>query len=150
MSHDAGAKRKSGFDGRPCVVMKRAMAKNFKLKPHQIKEVAVGWGLCVATDAITVEGRRVGYMYRETANNPKDSGWRFLAGNESDAYLADNKNLEVYFTNTIANFDPAIIPLLPSPEGSAFELGQDGKLHAVTPRPGSAAEKLGQQPGVQF
>ncbi|MDX2274629.1 MAG: DUF2185 domain-containing protein [Hyphomonadaceae bacterium] len=115
------------------------MAKNFKLKPDQIKDLAKGWGACIATDAITVHGLRVGYMYREEPHNPKDSGWRFLAGNESDAYLADSKNLDVYFTNTIANYDPEIIPLLSAPEGSAFERGKDGKLRAVSPRPGSLA-----------
>lgn len=120
-------------------MIQSGMAKNFKLKPNQIKDLAKGWGACVATDAITVDGLKVGYMYRDMPHNDKDSGWRFLAGNESDEYLANTKNLEVYFTNTIANYDPDIIPLLSAPEGSAFQRGKDGKLHAVTPRPGSAA-----------
>lgn len=125
------------------------MAKKiFRLQPDQIKDLAKGWGLCVATDAITVEGRKVGYMYRDTPREPRDSGWRFLAGHETDEYLANIQNLEIYFTNTIANFDPDIIPLLPSPEGSAFERGKDGKLRAVTPRPGSPAALV--NPSVNF
>ena len=42
-----------------------------------------GW---YASDRITKEGFKVGYMYREQPDEGRpDSGWRFLAGNEDDA-----------------------------------------------------------------
>ena len=43
---------------------------------------------CIVSDRITKEGFKVGYMYREAPDedNP-DSGWRFLAGNEDEAYM---------------------------------------------------------------
>lgn len=44
-----------------------------------------------------------------------------MAGTESDAYMNDPQNHEIYDVNTIANYDPDIIPLLGAPIGSAFE-----------------------------
>src|SRR5439155_10155099 len=80
-----------------------------------------GRGGCFATDAITVQGRKVGYMYREKPDFEHDSGWRFFSGTESQAELDDPAHTDVYDVNTVANYDPAIIPLLNSPVGSAFE-----------------------------
>jgi hypothetical protein len=95
--------------------------KNFKLKPGQIEPLVSDRSGCLATDLITVEGMRVGFMYREEPSEPVDSGWRFLAGVEDQQYMDDPENHGVYSLNTIANYDREIIPLLESPVGSAFE-----------------------------
>jgi hypothetical protein len=87
--------------------------------------LAPGRGSCYATDAITVEGEKVGFMYREQPDDPIDSGWRFFAGTESQQYLDDPKNLAIYDVNTIANYDPEIILLLDAAIGSAFERRSD-------------------------
>jgi hypothetical protein len=97
------------------------MKKTFRLRADQIQSLACGYGACIASDMITVEGRRVGFMYRETADDAVDSGWRFLSGHESQEYLDDAHNHAVYDINTIANYDPEIIPFLDSAIGSAFE-----------------------------
>ena len=60
-------------------------------------------------------------MYREEPDNEHDSGWRFLAGDESDDYCGDSRHFELYDVNTIANYDPAIIPYLHAAAGSQFE-----------------------------
>ncbi len=60
-------------------------------------------------------------MYREPPDLPEDSGWRFFSGSESQADLADPAHTGIYDVNTIANYDPEIIPLLEAPIGSAFE-----------------------------
>ena len=95
--------------------------KKFRLRADQIKPLAPAHGACYATDAITVEGHAVGYMYREQPDNDSDSGWRFLAGTESQEYMDNANNISIYDVNTIANYDPTIIPLLTAPVGSAFE-----------------------------
>lgn len=95
--------------------------KQFKIAGVDIKPLAEGHGGCFATDMITVEGQKVGYMYREKPDFPEDSGWRFFSGKESDEYLEDVNHTTIYDVNTIANYDPGIIPLLDSPVGSAFE-----------------------------
>jgi hypothetical protein len=94
--------------------------KHFKLSAEQIKPLAMGRGGAIASDKITVEGRLVGYMYRTRPHNEQDSGWAFLAGDETDNYMNEPKNHGIYDVNTIANYDPEIIPLLDAPEGSAF------------------------------
>ncbi|UHQ19356.1 DUF2185 domain-containing protein [Lysobacter sp. KIS68-7] len=96
------------------------MAK-YKLSKDDIKPLAEGYGGCIATDKITVEGHPVRFMYRETPDNDVDSGWRFMSGLESDEYMDTPPNHDVYDINTIANYDPTIIPFLDAPEGSAFE-----------------------------
>lgn len=97
------------------------MAKKFKISKDQIHELVVGYGYCFASDKITVDGNQVGFMYRETPDNPDDSGWRFLSGTEDDDYMNEIGNHALYSVNTIANYDQSIIPLLDSEIGSVFE-----------------------------
>lgn len=97
-----------------------ALGKDYALSAHQIRPVATGHGACFATDEITVKARRIGYAYREAPDDSADSGWRFTAGDESDAYMDDPANHGVYDVNTIANYDPGIIPILNSEIGVAF------------------------------
>ena len=98
------------------------MSKNFKLSPEDIEPIAVGHGACLATDRITVDGLPVRFMYREeNPNQAEDGGWRFFSGTEDDAYMSDVSNHGVYDVNTIANYDPSIVPFLNSPYGSVFE-----------------------------
>lgn len=96
------------------------MEKKFKLSASDIRELVPGMGYCIATDMITVEGKRVGYLYREEPDKKDDSGWRFFSGDESQEYVDEPDNMAIYAVNTIANYDPDIIPLLGSPSGAAF------------------------------
>lgn len=98
-----------------------AMAKKFRIKAEDIKLLATGRGSCFATDMITVRGKPVGFMYREEPDNEVDSGWRFMCGLEDQAYMDDPDNLAAYDVNTVANYDPTIIPFLDAPAGSVFE-----------------------------
>ena len=60
--------------------------KEFKLKENEIKELTTVKGGCIASDRITVDGQKVGYMYRENPTTEADSGWRFFSGDENDEY----------------------------------------------------------------
>lgn len=99
--------------------------KIFFLSADQIAPVALGLGGCLATDRIVVDGAPVGYMVRERSIAPEDSGWRFFAGDESDAYMAINDHHDVYDVNTIINYDPAILPYIDAEVGSAFDRDDD-------------------------
>ena len=70
-------------------------------------------------------------MYREEPDTEFDSGWRFLSGLETDAYVNDLGNVGLHDVNTIANYDPDVIPLLDAPPGSAFERDDDGQFLQV-------------------
>jgi hypothetical protein len=97
------------------------MGKAFKLPADAIQPLVHDAGACYATDMITVDGLPVRWMYREKPDNPWDSGWRFMSGLESDEYMDQPSNFEIYDVNTIANYDPSIIPFLDADVGSAFE-----------------------------
>jgi hypothetical protein len=95
--------------------------KRFALAPSDIRQLAPGRGSCLATDRITVDGKPVGFMYRDPPKDDVDSGWTFLSGDETQEYLDDPANLGIYDVNTIANYDPAIINYLGAQALSAFE-----------------------------
>lgn len=94
--------------------------KNFRIRGEDIKRLVDHDGGCIATDRITVDGDPVGYMYREPPCDEADTGWRFMAGDESEEYMDDPENHGVYSVNTIANYDGEIMPFLRAPIGSAF------------------------------
>jgi hypothetical protein len=95
--------------------------KRFKLQKEDIKQIIPPMGACFASDHITVDGMSIHFMYREEPDFEVDSGWRFLSGRESQAYIDDPANLAIYDVNTIANYDPAIIPYLQYPVGTHLE-----------------------------
>jgi len=107
---------------------KGVMNKKFKLAAGEIRDIAIGYGGCIATDMITVEGNKVSYFYREEPHFPQDSGWCFMAGLESQEYMDNAKNHAIYDVNTIANYDPEIIPFLKAPVGSSFERNSEGRI----------------------
>jgi hypothetical protein len=112
--------------------MKRKLA----LDCDQLKRLTTDRGGCIATDMITVEGKKVGYMARDTPIDHVDSGWQFLSGKESRAYISNKDNSAVYDVNTIANYDPDIVPYLDAPFGSSFERrGKKGRFVQVTGKP---------------
>jgi hypothetical protein len=96
-------------------------AKRFHILAAEIQPLATGYGGCIASDRITVDGVRVGFMYREAPQNQLDSGWAFAAGDETPEYMDDADKHAIYDVNTIANYDRDIITLLGAPTGSAFE-----------------------------
>lgn len=97
------------------------MSKKLHLSPDQLKPLAAGLGTCIATDKIAVQGLPVRFMYREAPVNATDTGWRFLSGLESDAYMENANNQGAYDVNLIANIDPSVIPHLQAEIGAAFE-----------------------------
>ena len=98
-----------------------ARERKFKLPAEQIKELVEPMGGCFATDHITVDGLPVGFMEREAPGFDPDSGWRFYSGVETEDYANNPDNTTIYDVNTIANYDPAIIPYLDSPVGTELK-----------------------------
>ena len=108
--------------------------RDYHVKAENVKNLLPGWegaDGCIATNRITVEGCKVGYCYREKPDGGWDSGWRFTAGDESEAYMDDPNNAGIYKLNTICNDDPAIIPLLNTPAPCAFERDENGVFQQI-------------------
>lgn len=98
------------------------MSKNiFRIKPEDIKDLIPSMGYCLCSDKITIDGMQVGFMYRVEPDEESDSGWRFLSGTESQEYVDNYRNMMVFEVNTIANYDPTIIPYLNQDVGKEFE-----------------------------
>ena len=95
--------------------------KKYHFKADQIKQLIPEMGGCIATDRITVDGELVYFMYRAEPHNDLDSGWQFFSGTEDQDYLDNTDNSAIYSVNTIANYDPAIIPYLDLPYGIELE-----------------------------
>ena len=93
----------------------------FQLEGKNIQQIIPNMGYCFATKKITMEGMKIGYMYREVPDDYSDSGWRFFSGTENQDYVNDPSNIQIYDVNTIVNYDKAIIPYLHSQIGSEYE-----------------------------
>ncbi|MDR0390273.1 MAG: DUF2185 domain-containing protein [Planctomycetaceae bacterium] len=94
--------------------------KKYRFTEDQIKPLALNFGSCYASDMITVESFKVGFLYRQEPEFEGDSGWRFLTGFETDQYMDNNNNFAKFDVNWIVNCDPEILPYLDKPVGSAF------------------------------
>lgn len=67
---------------------------------------------------VSEDGWKVGYMCREEAMNENDSGWQFLAGNEDDKYLNNNKNCLLVHVQDVYQLDPDIWNYIDNPVGA--------------------------------
>ena len=97
------------------------MEKQFLLKKEDIKQLIKLGFSCIASDRITVDGKKIGYMYKENPTSEFDTGWRFFAGDEDEQYTDNPNNFEIYELNTICNYDQNIIPYLLKPVGTKLE-----------------------------
>lgn len=93
--------------------------KNFKIT--EFDDLIESGKTCLVTNKITIDGMKVGFMYREEPDDEDDSGWRFLSGTEDDEYMDDPENMMMVDLNVVANYDKAIIPILKKPVGSEWE-----------------------------
>lgn len=84
---------------------------------------------CFISDRITVDGMKIGYMYREEGDDEyPDSGWRFMAGDEDQEYMDNSDNIGVYHLNTACNLDMDIIPFLTQPPYVAYIRDENGRF----------------------
>jgi hypothetical protein len=89
-------------------------------------ESSTATGRCLATDKIVADGQPVRFMYREEPMFAGDSGWRFLAGTETDAYMEDPRHQRAHDLTVVLRLDPTVAPLLDAPVGAAFQKPQPG------------------------
>ncbi len=104
---------------------------NFIIPPEEIKDLIKPMGFCLVSNKITVDGEKVGFMYREKPEDKNDSGWRFLSGTETQDYVDNPHTSKIMDTNTVANYDKAIIPYLSLPYGTELERLSDSDEFVV-------------------
>lgn len=77
--------------------------------------------LALVSKKIVEEGWKVGFMYRQEPNNPKDSGWIFVAGNEDEEYNSDVKNIVLMPLGKVCHdLDEDVYKYITAPIGSEF------------------------------
>lgn len=81
-------------------------------------------GVCLASAHIMSDGKKVGFMYREEAEDELDSGWRFLSGEENDEYLDNEDNYGVFDVDAVVKMDNLVRNYIHLPIGT--ELERDG------------------------
>ena len=94
---------------------------NQELNANEGNRLAGSSKYCMTTTKIISDGEPVRYMYREEPDDNMDSGWRFLAGTETPDYMKNEDNIYYQEVNTIAHYDPAIVPYMDAPYRTEFE-----------------------------
>jgi len=90
---------------------------------------------CVVTNRIIKHGEKVGFLFREASDRPRDSGWRFSCGTESQDYMDDAKNLRVVSLGAVLRVDDRIVSLLDQPAPIAFEWDEGSQRFIPTTMP---------------
>ena len=87
---------------------------------------------CFITSKVLYENQSVNYLYREEPmesddeRDYEDSGWRIMAGDESDEYMDDSAHIHLVSLGAVLNCDDSFIHLLEAPIGSCYERNEDG------------------------
>jgi hypothetical protein len=97
------------------------MEKKDFISESKVKDLIKPMGSCLVSNHITLDGKLVGFMYRVAPEFEIDCGWRFVSGEETEEYMEDEDNSKVLDVNTVANYDPAIIPYLQLPVRTELE-----------------------------
>jgi hypothetical protein len=77
-------------------------------------------GFVIATKRVVEEENKACFMYRHEPIDAQDSGWRIFAGDESEEYMNNPENSDIYPPVTLLTLDDSIRELLLMPVGSAF------------------------------
>ena len=89
----------------------------------------------IVSKKVREEGWRIGYGMRDEPTGEYDSGWFFCVGNETDEYINNPDNLELWTVNSVIMTEPALKQFITEPLGTAiirvssekFELDGAGK-----------------------
>ena len=65
-------------------------------------------------------GWKIGYGIRFEPTGEGDSGWCFSVGDESEDYINDPENLELWAINSVLMYDPALSEFITAPFDSAI------------------------------
>jgi len=109
-----------------------------RLRKEDIQPLVQGHGACFVSHRIRLDGKRVGWFYRDEAGDAADSGWWFLSGDEPPGYVDDSRNWSILDVNTLVNYDRDVLPWLHHPPGSeCVRKGDSAEFELVVKPPGS-------------
>jgi hypothetical protein len=82
-------------------------------------------GYIIASHEVMVDGKPIGYLYREEPDNEDDSGWRVFSGEETQEYADDPMNFSMYNASTVIKANPSITEFLGRDYPVTFERASD-------------------------
>lgn len=77
--------------------------------------------LALVSKRVLEDGQCVRFLYREAADREQDSGWRLMAGDETDEYNDNSENISLMPLRDLIDRDTALEALFRKPVGSVFE-----------------------------
>jgi len=89
-------------------------------------------GYVIISNRVMIDGLKVAYLYRESPDNERDSGWRVFGGDEDQDYADDASNFAFYNASTLLGFEPQLEAVLAAPAPVAYErLGDSSEFVQV-------------------
>jgi hypothetical protein len=76
-----------------------------------------------------LEADHIGYCYRDEPETNIDSGWRFLYGDEDEAYLDNPNHSEAVYPENMLSINPALDLILGASVGLEFEWNADSESY---------------------
>ena len=73
----------------------------------------------IVSKKIREEGWKIGYGIRMEPTRDGDSGWCFSVGNETEDYINDPQNLELWSINGVLSYAPELSDFISEPYGTA-------------------------------
>lgn len=101
--------------------LKHIIATNLPVQPDDDCMVEKYFSRCFVTRRVLYDEQKVTSLYREEPDQPNDSGWRILAGDETEDYMEDTENVFYVSLGAVLNCDDRFVHLLDQPVGSCFE-----------------------------
>ncbi len=92
---------------------------------------------CFVTSKVLYENHKVHYLYREEPiekdpeRDYEDTGWRIMAGDESEEYMDNADNIHLVSLGAVLKRDDSFVDVLDAPIGSAFEKKENGKFELI-------------------
>lgn len=65
-------------------------------------------------------GFKIGYGVRDEPVDENDSGWFFSVGDETDEYINDTGNIEIWSVNSALMYEPALMEFITEPYGTGI------------------------------
>ncbi|MDR0983559.1 MAG: DUF2185 domain-containing protein [Ruminococcus sp.] len=84
--------------------------------------------LCIVSNEVSQQNKKIGWMFREKTEIPNDSGWRIFSGDEDNEYIDNPDNLHTFELNILCNYDTDIVEILGSPVGTAYHRDENGRF----------------------
>jgi hypothetical protein len=94
--------------------------------PARKKSRRITMGYVLASNRVMIDRAPVGYLYREKAKlDATDSGWRIFAGDETQEYVDDPRNMVLCNASTLLELAPQLWDLLAEDAPVAFEWDEE-------------------------